>query len=150
MQYSDHLVNLNRRYSYSHGWTGTNMQPRLMRGNLFKFKRYSPHEPPLYARSSPTVRIRIRSIQCYAFFFFCSQFRTSHRIILSGSPMQNNLRELWSLFDFVFPGKLGTLPVFMTEFSVPITMGGYSNATKVQVLFIGSFGFVGYATKRNN
>lgn len=48
--------------------------------------------------------------------------------------MQNNLRELWSLFDFVFPGKLGTLPVFMTEFSVPITMGGYSNATKVQVL----------------
>ena len=47
--------------------------------------------------------------------------------------MQNNLRELWSLFDFVFPGKLGTLPVFMTEFSVPITMGGYSNATKVQV-----------------
>lgn len=51
--------------------------------------------------------------------------------------MQNNLRELWSLFDFVFPGKLGTLPVFMTEFSVPITMGGYSNATKVQVLFRG-------------
>lgn len=48
--------------------------------------------------------------------------------------MQNNLRELWSLFDFVFPGKLGTLPVFMTEFSVPITMGGYCNATKVQVL----------------
>ncbi|KAL9956256.1 hypothetical protein ACROYT_G037709 [Oculina patagonica] len=63
----------------------------------------------------------------------CKQFRTCHRIILSGSPMQNNLRELWSLFDFVFPGKLGTLPVFMTEFSVPITMGGYSNATKVQV-----------------
>ena len=66
-------------------------------------------------------------------FLFVSQFRTPHRIILSGSPMQNNLRELWSLFDFVFPGKLGTLPVFMTEFSVPITMGGYSNATKVQV-----------------
>lgn len=63
----------------------------------------------------------------------CKQFRTSHRFILSGSPMQNNLRELWSLFDFVFPGKLGTLPVFMTEFSVPITMGGYSNATKIQV-----------------
>ena len=47
--------------------------------------------------------------------------------------MQNNLRELWSLFDFVFPGKLGTLPVFMEQFSVPITMGGYSNASQVQV-----------------
>ncbi|EPY78168.1 excision repair cross-complementing rodent repair deficiency, complementation group 6 [Camelus ferus] len=65
----------------------------------------------------------------------CKQFRTPHRIILSGSPMQNNLRELWSLFDFIFPGKLGTLPVFMEQFSVPITMGGYSNASPVQVLF---------------
>ena len=47
--------------------------------------------------------------------------------------MQNNLRELWSLFDFVFPGKLGTLPVFLEQFSVPITLGGYANATEVQV-----------------
>ncbi|KAG7262000.1 hypothetical protein CRUP_004208 [Coryphaenoides rupestris] len=46
------------------------------------------------------------------------KFRTPHRFILSGSPMQNNLKELWSLFDFVFPGKLGTLPVFMEQFSV--------------------------------
>ncbi|KAH8036260.1 hypothetical protein HPB51_021931 [Rhipicephalus microplus] len=46
---------------------------------------------------------------------------------------QNNLRELWSLLDFVFPGKLGTLPVFMQEFAVPITQGGYSNASDVQV-----------------
>ena len=47
--------------------------------------------------------------------------------------MQNNLRELWSLIDFVFPGKLGTLPVFMQQFSVPIVQGGYANASKVQV-----------------
>ena len=47
--------------------------------------------------------------------------------------MQNNLRELWSLFDYVFPGKLGTLPVFMEQFSVPITLGGYVNASKIQV-----------------
>ncbi|KAK4022360.1 hypothetical protein OUZ56_007831 [Daphnia magna] len=61
------------------------------------------------------------------------QFRTSHRFILSGSPMQNNLKELWSLFDFVFPGKLGTLPVFLQQFAVPITQGGYANASQVQV-----------------
>ncbi|KAH9520099.1 DNA excision repair protein ERCC-6 [Bulinus truncatus] len=63
----------------------------------------------------------------------CKQFRTPHRIILSGSPIQNNLKELWSLFDFVFPGKLGTLPDFMQHFSIPIVQGGYSNATQVQV-----------------
>jgi len=63
----------------------------------------------------------------------CKQFATPHRLILSGSPLQNNLKELWSLFDFIYPGKLGTLPVFMAEFSVPITLGGYANATDVQV-----------------
>lgn len=57
------------------------------------------------------------------------QFRTCHRFILSGSPMQNNLKELWSLFDFVFPGKLGTLPVFLQQFAVPITQGNsFSNS----------------------
>jgi DNA excision repair protein ERCC-6 len=47
--------------------------------------------------------------------------------------MQNNLTELWSLFDFVFPGRLGTLPVFQAQFAVPINIGGYANATNIQV-----------------
>lgn len=36
-----------------------------------------------------------------------SRSKTSNRIILSGTPIQNNLTELWSLFDFVYPGRLG-------------------------------------------
>ena len=56
-----------------------------------------------------------------------------HRIIMTGSPIQNRLTELWSLFDFVFPGKLGTLPVFQTQFALPIQVGGYSNASTMQV-----------------
>lgn len=63
----------------------------------------------------------------------CKRFRTPHRIILSGSPVQNNLKELWSIFDFIYPGKLGTLPVFMGQFGIPITQGGYANATDFQV-----------------
>ncbi|ORZ39557.1 SNF2 family N-terminal domain-domain-containing protein [Catenaria anguillulae PL171] len=63
----------------------------------------------------------------------CKQLKTPHRIILSGTPIQNNLAELWSIFDFVYPGRLGTLPVFQTEFSVPINIGGYANASTIQV-----------------
>ncbi|KAK6463399.1 DNA dependent ATPase [Scheffersomyces coipomensis] len=63
----------------------------------------------------------------------CKQIKTHNRIILSGTPIQNNLIELWSLFDFVFPGRLGTLPVFQQQFSIPINMGGYANASNVQV-----------------
>ena len=61
------------------------------------------------------------------------QLQTVHRVIMSGSPIQNRLTELWSLFDFVFPGKLGTLPVFTTQFALPIQIGGYSNASAMQV-----------------
>lgn len=63
----------------------------------------------------------------------CKQIKTHNRVILSGTPIQNNLKELWSLFDFVFPGRLGTLPVFEQQFSIPINMGGYANASNVQV-----------------
>ncbi|KAA0193871.1 hypothetical protein HAZT_HAZT003111 [Hyalella azteca] len=60
-------------------------------------------------------------------------FNTPHRLILSGSPIQNSLKELWSLFDFVFPSKLGTLQVFLQQFAVPITHGGFANASRVEV-----------------
>ena len=44
-----------------------------------------------------------------------------------------SLTHRWSIFDFVFPGRLGTLPAFETEFATPIKKGGYSNATPIQV-----------------
>ena len=61
------------------------------------------------------------------------QAATVHRLILTGAPIQNRLTELWSLFDFVFPGRLGTLPVFQAEFGLPIAAGGYANASALQV-----------------
>ncbi|GFF36190.1 DNA repair protein rhp26 [Aspergillus lentulus] len=63
----------------------------------------------------------------------CKELRTPHRIILSGTPMQNNLTELWSLFDFVFPMRLGTLVNFRNQFEFPIRQGGYANASNLQV-----------------
>ena len=64
----------------------------------------------------------------------CKQINTQHRLILTGTPIQNSLKELWSLMDFVYPGKLGTLPVFQREFEVPIQLGGYVNASPSQVI----------------
>ncbi|CCH42535.1 DNA excision repair protein [Wickerhamomyces ciferrii] len=61
------------------------------------------------------------------------RLKTYNRIILSGTPIQNNLVELWSLFDFIFPGRLGTLPIFQDEFETPIKVGGYANASNLDV-----------------
>lgn len=63
------------------------------------------------------------------------QLKTPYRLILSGSPLQNNLEELWSLFDFIYPGKLGALPLFQSQFAVPILHGGYANASNTEVCF---------------
>ena len=56
-----------RAHSYFTGWTGTSIESRLMRGNLFTWKLTSPSEPPLHARSSPAVETRIRSNIGFAF-----------------------------------------------------------------------------------
>ena len=57
----------------------------------------------------------------------CKQLKTPHRIILTGTPIQNNLKELWSLFDFVFPGRLGTLPIFHTKFGIILLKSDRNN-----------------------
>lgn len=41
------------------------------------------------------------------------------RIILTGTPLQNNLGELWNLFQFINPGLLGTWPRFRDSFILP-------------------------------
>ncbi|KAJ1335208.1 DNA excision repair protein ERCC-6 [Microdochium nivale] len=69
-----------------------------------------------------------------AITIYCKELRTPNRVILSGTPMQNNLMELWSLFDFIFPMRLGTLVDFRTQFEIPIKLGGYANATNLQIM----------------
>lgn len=46
--------------------------------------------------------------------------KAKHRLILSGTPIQNNVLELWSLFDFLMPGFLGTEKQFIARYSRPI------------------------------
>ena len=48
------------------------------------------------------------------------QMRAQHRLILSGTPIQNNVLELWSLFDFLMPGFLGSDQSFHERFARPV------------------------------
>lgn len=48
------------------------------------------------------------------------KLRAKHRIALTGTPMENHLTELWSIFDFVNPGYLGTLAQFRKTYVNPI------------------------------
>jgi SNF2 family DNA or RNA helicase len=47
-----------------------------------------------------------------------------HRVALSGTPVENNLGELWALFEFTHPGLLGRKKEFQTSFREPIEKFG--------------------------
>lgn len=55
--------------------------------------------------------------------------QSNHRLILSGTPIQNNVLELWSLFDFLMPGFLGTEKVFLDRFAKPIAASRFSKSS---------------------
>ncbi|CAH1428547.1 unnamed protein product [Lactuca virosa] len=48
------------------------------------------------------------------------QLKAQHRLILIGTPIQNNVLELWSFFDFLMPGFLGTERQFQATYGKPL------------------------------
>ena len=44
-----------------------------------------------------------------------------HRLVLTGTPLENSVLDLWSLFDFLMPGYLGASDDFRERYEVPIT-----------------------------
>lgn len=45
---------------------------------------------------------------------------STHRFALTGTPIENNLAELWSIFDFLMPGYLYSYPAFLRRYERPI------------------------------
>jgi superfamily II DNA or RNA helicase len=51
------------------------------------------------------------------------RLQAHRRLALSGTPIENRLSEIWSIFDFVSPGLLGPLDKFEERYSRPIDAG---------------------------
>jgi len=49
--------------------------------------------------------------------------RARHRLILTGTPLENSVLDLWSLYDFLLPGYLGTAADFKERYETPLTRG---------------------------
>lgn len=52
------------------------------------------------------------------------QLQATQRLCLTGTPMENNLGELWSIFHFLMPGWLGDLKRFNQDYRTPIERQG--------------------------
>src|SRR5690606_14895918 len=62
------------------------------------------------------------------------KLRTERRLALTGTPIENRLSEIWSIFDFVSPGLLGPLDKFEQRFARPIEQGDYKTAQRLRAV----------------
>lgn len=109
-------------------YTGTNREK-----NVSKFEGYD-----LVITSYGTTRIDIEHLKTYYFNYIIldesqaiknpdsniaravRELKSKHKMILTGTPIENSTMDLWSQMSFVNPGLLGSQSFFRNEFLYPI------------------------------
>lgn len=66
------------------------------------------------------------------------RLQAQHRFALTGTPMENRPSELWSIFDFLLPGLLGTYMRFRERFELPVLGNDEEAVHRLQTL-VGPF-----------
>jgi SNF2 family DNA or RNA helicase len=60
------------------------------------------------------------------------ELNAERRLALTGTPVENRLSEIWSIFEFVSPGLLGSLQKFEERFARPIDQGDSKVAARLR------------------
>ena len=67
------------------------------------------------------------------------ELKANTRYALTGTPIENSLSELWSIFDYIMPGYLFTYRKFKNLFEIPISRDNNENAMKKLRMLIEPF-----------
>ena len=52
------------------------------------------------------------------------ELQAHHKLVLTGTPIENSVNDLWSIMDFLMPGYLGNHKAFRENYELPIQSGG--------------------------
>lgn len=67
------------------------------------------------------------------------ELHSRHRLALSGTPIENSLAELWSIFDFLMPGYLFSYHYFKTQYESPIVLNQNEDSIQKLRSFVSPF-----------
>lgn len=67
------------------------------------------------------------------------EIQTGFRLALTGTPVENRLSELWSIFDYLMPGFLYSYKKFREEVEIPVVQNSDEDAMKRLQKMIRSF-----------
>ena len=62
------------------------------------------------------------------------QLESKYRLVLTGTPIENSLKDLWAQFRFIQPDLLGTESAFQKQFMIPIRQGNARVEAQLQQL----------------
>ena len=62
------------------------------------------------------------------------QLESKYRLVLTGTPIENSLKDLWAQFRFIQPDLLGTESAFQKQFMIPIRQGNTRVEAQLQQL----------------
>ncbi len=74
---------------------------------------YVLHSYQIDNRCSVTLYIQLSEI--------VREFRTTNRLLLTGTPLQNNLHELWALLNFLLPDVFNSSEVLIKYTYIPLS-----------------------------
>jgi ATP-dependent helicase STH1/SNF2 len=69
---------------------------------------------------------RMKNAECKLALTLGAKYRTKNRILLTGTPLQNNLTELWALLNFLLPTIFSSADTFETWFNAPFQASSLS------------------------
>lgn len=81
---------------------------------------------PLWAHMIIDEGHRMKNAQSKLSFTLTNFYKTKNRLILTGTPLQNNLPELWALLNFVLPKIFKSSQTFAEWFNTPFANSGTS------------------------
>eukprot|EP00698_Gefionella_okellyi_P009866 TRINITY_DN2530_c0_g1_i3.p1 TRINITY_DN2530_c0_g1~~TRINITY_DN2530_c0_g1_i3.p1 ORF type:complete len:1174 (+),score=207.58 TRINITY_DN2530_c0_g1_i3:3464-6985(+) len=80
---------------------------------------------------------RMKNSECKLHLILGQHYKSRHRLLLTGTPLQNGLRELWALLNFLLPSVFHSADDFENWFNAPFaTMGERVDLTEEEQLLV--------------